>query len=472
MLHPRIAASLALTSFLGCAAVFGVTIDALAPQQAKAQEIDEGYFYTSLAPHGQWVNNVEFGWIWHPTHVPAGWRPYTEGHWVWADEVGWVWMSYEPWGWATYHYGRWYFDPYYGWSWVPGRVWAPAWVSWRIEDGYVGWAPLWPVYFDTHPDWDRDHHRHDRDWDRRHHGRDWDRWVFTRDRDFTSPHVGRRAIVDRRERDRILERSRDITQFDGNDPGRIGRSLDKRVIEKALGKPIRPVKIEASDKPGRSDQSQRDRVRVFQPRVKEKPDVTPERLGVAKQPGKEERDRQRQAWEGAKEERGASDNAKQGGSSERGGGPGGLTGRDANRDQGTLGGDTGGRPPTDRPHSPVDREANSPGREMRNPASAEPQTKMPSPERHVAPSPPADAVGTPPRSHNVPVERPAYPTRDPAQPVPPRVPSLHPEPSIESQPQHSAPPPREVVPKGQPQSNRGGGPQADPPGAVGGPAMP
>ncbi len=32
----------------------------------------------------------------------------------------------------------------YGWVWVPGNVWAPAWVSWRTANSYVGWAPLPP----------------------------------------------------------------------------------------------------------------------------------------------------------------------------------------------------------------------------------------------------------------------------------------------------------------------------------------
>jgi len=31
-----------------------------------------------------------------------------------------------------------------GWLWVPGRVWAPAWVDWRQNDTYLGWAPLPP----------------------------------------------------------------------------------------------------------------------------------------------------------------------------------------------------------------------------------------------------------------------------------------------------------------------------------------
>ena len=28
--------------------------------------------------------------------------------------------------------------------WVPGRIWAPAWVTWRWSDGYAAWCPLGP----------------------------------------------------------------------------------------------------------------------------------------------------------------------------------------------------------------------------------------------------------------------------------------------------------------------------------------
>lgn len=40
-----------------------------------------------------------------------------------------------------------------GWVWVPGVEWAPAWVSWRVGGGYIGWAPLPPhgVFFAAHP---------------------------------------------------------------------------------------------------------------------------------------------------------------------------------------------------------------------------------------------------------------------------------------------------------------------------------
>lgn len=100
-------------------------------------------FDRHLAPYGEWVFLPPHGRVWRPLGVAPGWRPYFYGEWIWTDE-GWFWVSDEPWGWATYHYGRWVLDPTFGWVWVPGVDWAPAWVAWRVADGYVGWAPLAP----------------------------------------------------------------------------------------------------------------------------------------------------------------------------------------------------------------------------------------------------------------------------------------------------------------------------------------
>jgi hypothetical protein len=75
--------------------------------------------------------------------MPRNWEPYTIGRWEWTAD-GWYWDSDEPFGYITYHYGRWYNDDYYGWIWVPDDQWAPAWVDWRYDDDYVGWAPLSP----------------------------------------------------------------------------------------------------------------------------------------------------------------------------------------------------------------------------------------------------------------------------------------------------------------------------------------
>jgi len=75
--------------------------------------------------------------------VQPGWQPYLYGRWAWTD-AGWAWISEEPFGWATYHYGRWAVLDDGGWGWLPGRVWAPAWVAWRYNDGYAAWCPLGP----------------------------------------------------------------------------------------------------------------------------------------------------------------------------------------------------------------------------------------------------------------------------------------------------------------------------------------
>ena len=100
-------------------------------------------FYAPLAPNGTWIEVGTYGRCWRPAGVTPEWRPYCYGHWVWTD-CGWYWASDEPWGWACYHYGCWVYDPDYAWVWVPGIEWAPAWVSWRVGGGYIGWAPLPP----------------------------------------------------------------------------------------------------------------------------------------------------------------------------------------------------------------------------------------------------------------------------------------------------------------------------------------
>ena len=102
-----------------------------------------GYFYTELAPYGSWIE-VDYGVVvWRPTIIHSNWSPYNVGRWVWTYD-GWYWDSYEPFGHVTYHYGRWYYDDYYGWLWYPDYEWAPAWVEWRYDNDYIGWAPLHP----------------------------------------------------------------------------------------------------------------------------------------------------------------------------------------------------------------------------------------------------------------------------------------------------------------------------------------
>jgi hypothetical protein len=110
--------------------------------------------------NGDWRYEAEVGYVWAP-RVTSGWQPYSNGYWTWTP-YGWTWVPYESWGWVPSHYGRWGFSLSFGWYWVPGRTWGPAWVSWGIGGGYVGWCPLGrydrPVF-----GWSHDHYgSHDR----------------------------------------------------------------------------------------------------------------------------------------------------------------------------------------------------------------------------------------------------------------------------------------------------------------------
>jgi hypothetical protein len=111
--------------------------------ETSAHHRVSNYFYTGLHPHGTWIEIDQGVVVWRPTIMRRDWSPYREGRWIWTTD-GWYWHSYEPFGYITYHYGRWYYDDYYGWLWVPGYEYAPAWVEWRYDDDYIGWAPLHP----------------------------------------------------------------------------------------------------------------------------------------------------------------------------------------------------------------------------------------------------------------------------------------------------------------------------------------
>ncbi|MGH9401641.1 MAG: DUF6600 domain-containing protein [Terriglobia bacterium] len=116
--------------------------------------------YSSLDGYGVWSEAPQYGPIWYPTAVPAGWAPYRTGHWVWVGPWGWTWVDAEPWGFAPFHYGRW---AVIGarWGWIPGPVvprpyYAPALVAFVGGPhfsvgvsvgggvGFAGWFPLGP----------------------------------------------------------------------------------------------------------------------------------------------------------------------------------------------------------------------------------------------------------------------------------------------------------------------------------------
>ena len=96
--------------------------------------------YEDLDGYGVWTESPQWGWVWRPTGVAAGWAPYHSGHWAWVAPWGWTWVDDAPWGFAPFHYGRWGF---YGgaWVWVPGAVavrpvYSPALVAFVGGGGF------------------------------------------------------------------------------------------------------------------------------------------------------------------------------------------------------------------------------------------------------------------------------------------------------------------------------------------------
>jgi hypothetical protein len=111
--------------------------------------------YQDLDHYGTWSTEPEYGAVWFPTRVSAGWAPYRYGHWAWISPWGWTWIDDAPWGFAPFHYGRWVVVGG-AWGWAPGPivrrpVYAPALVAFIGGSGWsvsistgpaVGWFPL------------------------------------------------------------------------------------------------------------------------------------------------------------------------------------------------------------------------------------------------------------------------------------------------------------------------------------------
>jgi len=113
--------------------------------------------YEDLDDNGDWRETPDYGAVWVPRRVAAGWAPYRYGHWAWVEPWGWTWIDDAPWGFAPFHYGRWVYVGD-GWAWVPGRivarpVYAPALVvfvggrNWSLAiagGSGIAWFPLAP----------------------------------------------------------------------------------------------------------------------------------------------------------------------------------------------------------------------------------------------------------------------------------------------------------------------------------------
>ena len=125
--------------------------------QSRQYVSSEAPGYYDLDGYGSWGDEPQYGPIWYPASVPAGWVPYRFGRWVWVEPWGWTWLDEQPWGFCPFHYGRWVqVGP--RWGWLPGPVavvpvYSPAFVAFVGGPGFAGgygvanvaaWFPLGP----------------------------------------------------------------------------------------------------------------------------------------------------------------------------------------------------------------------------------------------------------------------------------------------------------------------------------------
>jgi hypothetical protein len=95
-----------------------------------------------LSAYGYWGNISGCGSCWMPYGVSARWMPFGLGSWCYYGNLGWTWISAEPWGWLPYHYGKWFFTTH-GWAWSPNPVrrFNPGAVDWIKVNGKTAWVP-------------------------------------------------------------------------------------------------------------------------------------------------------------------------------------------------------------------------------------------------------------------------------------------------------------------------------------------
>lgn len=112
---------------------------------ATPGRLDPAAMRATLDGFGSWVDAPAYGSVWIPDERVRGqdFVPYLSGGQWLPTRAGWYWQSDFAWGAIPFHYGRWVMVGGL-WAWVPGSAFAPAWVDWRVGNGWVAWAPLAP----------------------------------------------------------------------------------------------------------------------------------------------------------------------------------------------------------------------------------------------------------------------------------------------------------------------------------------
>jgi uncharacterized protein DUF6600 len=240
----------------------GIQAGSGSPSYAVTQISASFEFYDELSPYGRWERVSRYGDCWVPLDVPVGWRPYTVGYWVDTD-YGWMWISQDPWGGLPYHYGRWTYDSHFGWLWVPDddEIWAPAWVSWRYDDEFIGWAPLPPEAGWGGSGLSLSISVLDRSINR-------SAWCFTPIRTFGTTRV-RSYIVPASRNVTLLASTRNVTRYEVYNSLPAERGLRPEIIERATGRRFQRYRVVDSRSQAnlRRPEIQGSTIAVYRPRI-------------------------------------------------------------------------------------------------------------------------------------------------------------------------------------------------------------
>lgn len=204
-------------------------------------------FYDVLSPMGEWIQitkedidedlsngegqsfsslaDDELLFIWKPS-ADDNWKPFVNGKWEYTDH-GWLWVSSDKWGNSTYNYGRWWNSPKYGWVWLPGYTWAPGWVTWKVTNDHIGWAPLSPK-----AKWKSETGITDKNYKYKNSDNDW---VFVSDNNFAEE-ISRSNVVSTEQNSTLVKSASDIIDIRVEDDKILNKGPDVNEMEKRTGK--------------------------------------------------------------------------------------------------------------------------------------------------------------------------------------------------------------------------------------------
>jgi hypothetical protein len=116
--------------------------------------------------------------------------------------------------------------------------WGPAWVEWRYNDGYIGWAPLPP-----YASFRRDMGIHfSISWQSQYH-----HWHFVTYNRFCDPYVNN-YFVDHNHKYRIYNRTKYRTNYYHDGRRIINRGVDRSYVERRAGRKIRRRDVVSTNK--------------------------------------------------------------------------------------------------------------------------------------------------------------------------------------------------------------------------------